>query len=74
MLADRLESLVPKTISIADAYVPYCYLHPEKITTKRMTIDCDEMGRTITRKGEQHEVVQDLDFEHFAKFLTEYLR
>ena len=73
MAAERLESLIPKFISIADVYVPYCYLHPDKLKTKRMTVNCDYKGNTYVTKGNKHEVVVDLDFEHFKQFLKESL-
>ncbi|MBW2993435.1 nucleoside hydrolase, partial [Candidatus Woesearchaeota archaeon] len=29
IVADMLESFIPKDLSVADAYIPYCFLHPE---------------------------------------------
>ncbi|MBI3623002.1 nucleoside hydrolase [Candidatus Pacearchaeota archaeon] len=69
-----LEGLVPQGVSIADVYVPYCFLHPEKLRTKRMTIDCDFDGETLVLPGQKHEVVRDLDFDHFKEFLDRYLK
>lgn len=74
LIAAELESLVPRDISIADVYVPYCFLHPERLVTERMTVDCDEKGKTWVRKGAKHEVVKDLDFVHFKEFLGKYLK
>ncbi len=76
-IADALDSLVPKEISIADVYIPYCFLHPENLSTERMTLDCDETGCTIVKdRGDgKHEVVMDLsDWKHFEEFVQDYIR
>lgn len=73
MAAEKLESLIPKDISISDVYVPYCYLHQDKLKIKRMTVNCCYNGETYITKGNKHQVVVDLDFEHFKRFLKENL-
>lgn len=70
----HLEAIMHKTISVHDVYVPYCFLHPEKIETQRMTIGCTPTGETVVQPGEKHEVVTNLDHRHFENFVKEYLK
>lgn len=71
--AKTFRSLIPLDISVADVFIPYCYLHPEKIKTTHMTLDCGFRGDTMVLPGEKHEVVVDIDFKHFHEFLQTYL-
>lgn len=72
-LACEMRPLLRQDISIADAYVPYCLLHPDRVRTKRLRLRCDAVGGTIVELGEQHEVVTEVDLEHFRAFLADYL-
>ncbi|MBL6992033.1 MAG: nucleoside hydrolase [Bacteriovoracaceae bacterium] len=72
-LADTLEGLIPKDVSISDVYVPYCLLHPEKLKLERKNITCNNKGNTVIRPGERHDVVMDLDYDHFRRFVEEYI-
>lgn len=74
LTAQTIESLIPQEIFIHDVFIPYCFLHPERLKTKKMTIDCDIEGRTYILKGEKHEVINDLDFNHFKEFINTYLK
>ncbi len=73
-IAERLRNNIPNGLSIADVYIPYCYLYPEKITLERLTMSSDEQGHTIILPGDKHEVVRDLDYDHFKEFLQAYLK
>lgn len=73
-LAKKVELLKLKNISVADAFVPYCFLHPEKIQTQKCLLDCTLKGETVVNVGSKHEVVTDLDFDHFQDFLLKYLK
>lgn len=74
IMARELESLIPRDVSIADVYVPYCYLHPDKLRTERMTLTSDNHGKTIVYPGDKLEVVRDLDWTHFQQFLQEWIK
>ena len=73
MIWEEIEKMVPKNVSVADVYIPYCYLHPERLTIERMTVGCDDQGKTLLLPSLKHEVVCDLDFDHFQQFLQHYL-
>jgi len=74
--------LIPTTLSVADVYVPYCLLHPEKLTTKQGIVECltkDKSqaifgGESRFTEGSKHEIVTDLDFDDFERFIGENLR
>ncbi len=74
MMKYIVENLPAKNIQVADVYVPYCFLNPDKLKTKRNTLDFDYTGRTLLRRGDKHEVVTDLDFNDFNSFLRENLK
>ncbi len=73
-LAKLLELLIPTQLSIADVYVPYCYLHPEKLIIEKGTVACTPEGRSTLKPGQKHDIVQDLDFDHFRNFVLEHLK
>lgn len=73
-LASIISSLVPKDLSVADAYIPYCFLHPEKLRTEKGIVTYEVDGETSILPGDKHEIVMDLDFKHFEEFLKTYLR
>ncbi len=73
-LAERLRRLMPRDVSISDTYVPYCFLYPDKIKVRKMTVDCDIDGATNILEGGKCDVVVDLDFKHFQGYLREYIR
>lgn len=68
----KLATAIPNDVSIADLYVPYVFLHPDKIKTEKRRFDCDLEGRTIQGVGKEHEVVADLDWKHFDNFVRGY--
>jgi len=70
----ELKSLVPKDVSVSDVYVPFCHLHPEALTTEKMTLSCSFDGRTLIGEGRKHDVVTNIDYTKFETFLLEYLR
>lgn len=72
--ASILEMAIPKDISVADVYVPYCFLNPERIKTERANVTIDWQGYSRREKGERHSIVTDLDFGDFKKFVGKYLR
>lgn len=74
-IINALEDMEPKTLSIADVYVPYCFLHPERLKTEQTTISCNPDGKTYRiPDGKKHEIVTDLDFDHFQYFVKQNLR
>ncbi|MBL6991848.1 MAG: hypothetical protein ISR65_18845 [Bacteriovoracaceae bacterium] len=68
-----LEGLIAKDISISDVYVPYCLLHPEKLKIERKNLSCDNQGLTIIEPGDKHNVIMDLDYNHFIDFIEKYI-
>jgi len=74
LVADELIRFVPKSISVADVYVPYCFLNGDKLKIEKRTVNCDFKGKTYFTSGEKHEIVTDLDFEHFQEYLKIYLK
>lgn len=72
--ASILELAIPKEISIADVYVPYCLLHPDKIKTEKANIRIDANGFSRRETGDKHSIVTDLNFDHFKDFIKEYLK
>ncbi|MEK6871481.1 MAG: hypothetical protein AABX16_01105, partial [Nanoarchaeota archaeon] len=75
MLAHLLEDTSPQTLSVSDVYVPYCYLHPDKITTVKGTFKgFDVLGSSQFDSKGKHDVVFNLDYQHFAEFLKENIR
>lgn len=73
-VAEVLTALVPENVSVSDAYVPYCFLHSENLVTEKMNLTCDLEGRTIVLPGEKHEIVREIDYKDFERFLKENLR
>lgn len=73
-LSRVLDRLAPQDLSIADVYVPYCFLHPEKLVIKTGNVVPTPNGHCILREGSKHKIIMDLDFEHFKNFLHNYLR
>jgi hypothetical protein len=56
-------------------YVPYCFLYPEKLTKIRgKVVGSREMGKTKVLDGDRCDIITDLDFNHFLKFLQDYIR
>lgn len=73
-VAREFESCVPRNVSVADVYVPYCYLNPNKMGIEKMNLTCDFQGHTEILPGKKHDVVRELDYNHFESYLKEYLR
>jgi len=73
-IATTLEQEYPKEISVADVYIPYCYLYPERIKIKKETARCTITGETYFEDSARHNIVTDLDFDHFQTFLRDNLK
>ncbi len=73
-VANILKMLKPKTISIADLYLPYCYLNPRKIKTINGTVLVDFTGMSALGHGEKHTIVTGIDFDHFKEFLNKNVK
>lgn len=69
LLTSKMIECVPKDLSIADVYVPYCFLNPEKIQTERTNVTIDTQGYSRKKQGKKHEIVTDLDYNDFKRFL-----
>jgi inosine-uridine nucleoside N-ribohydrolase len=72
--AGILEMAILKDISVADVYVPYCFLHPERTKTERANVTINPQGYSRKQRGERHSIVTDLDFGDFREFVDKYLR
>ncbi len=72
--AQLLRHIVPKHIYVPDIFVPYCFLHPERIRTERKTMECTPHGESAALAGEKHEIVTGVDLEHMGMFAGKYLR
>ena len=74
-VAQVLEGLKKTNMSVADVFVPYCYMNPDKIETTlgNVTIDPD-FGRSTLTQGVRHEVVTKVYYSDFDKYLKEYLK
>lgn len=73
-IAHRLRSLLRQRISVADIFVPYCFLYPERTITTRGDIQYLGKGFSKFVDGDRCEVVIGFDAWHFESFLKEYLR
>ena len=70
LMARILEMLVPNELSVSDAFVPYCYLNPGKITTIKGRVKIiDSEGASTLEEGDKHSVVVNVDFQDFERFL-----
>ncbi len=69
-----LKNFLPRDVSIPDVYVPYCFLHPERIKTEICNIKVDYDGKCIKTEGDNHTIVTDIDIEHFKEFINDNLR
>jgi len=75
MLAKALLDCIPIKISIADVYVPYCFANPERIQTTKGIVHIEGLeGKVFLGKGEKHQIVTDIDFEHFKDYIEKYIR
>lgn len=74
MIAKELENIIPKSISIADVYIPYCFLNPDKIKTEKTTVKIEFDGTSYKIPGNKHTIVTDIDWDHYKEFLKEYVR
>ena len=46
----------------------------QRALVEKRTVNCDFKGKTYFTSGEKHEIVTDLDFEHFQEYLKIYLK
>ncbi len=74
IVAEELKKIRAKSLSVADVFVPYCFLHPERIQTKRGTVHFTPRSESLLEAGEKHEIVTMIDYHHFEEFLREYLK
>ena len=72
-ISSIMEMAIPKNLSVSDVYVPYCFLNPDKIKTKKVRISINQEGHSKIEKGDKHLFVTDLDFNDFRKFIRENL-
>ncbi len=72
-LAFILQEQILKDISVADVYVPYCYMYPDKIKTEKSTVVIDYNGMSSKTEGNKHIIVKEIDYSHFENFIKNYL-
>lgn len=69
-----LKSLAPQNISVADVYVPFCFLYHQALFTQVGTVSIDYMGFSTFSIGEgKHRVVENIQFQEFEMFLNQSL-
>jgi hypothetical protein len=64
----------PKSMSLADVYVPYCYMHPERLITRKVNLGVTEDGFTRVETGDKHDLVIGIDYSHFSDYVKNYLK
>ena len=65
---------VPKDIAVHDTFTIYALIHPEKIKTRKVNLNVGKNGEMFIEKGDKHNLVIDLNYEHFKEFLKTYLK
>lgn len=74
-VVDSLKHAKPKNFSVSDVYIPFCYMHPESIQVTRKTIEFDgSYAESYMTNGVKHEIVTDINADHFQSFLKKYLK
>lgn len=73
-IASKLEGAVPKTLSVSDVYVPYCFSFPERLKTRKGTVVFEMDGNSKLLEGERHEVVTEIDYSDFESYLKKFCR
>jgi len=73
-VVDMLESFKPKSLSIADIYIPFCYLNPSDLKIETANVEISSYGVSVKKPGEKHKIVRDIDWNGFKKYIKKYLR
>ncbi|MBW2967409.1 nucleoside hydrolase [Candidatus Woesearchaeota archaeon] len=63
------EEIDVKGFKISDVFVAYATLHPDRTVRKRVTAEVDAQGIMTLHPGIAHEIVTDVDYEHFEEFV-----
>ncbi|MBS3080548.1 nucleoside hydrolase [Candidatus Pacearchaeota archaeon] len=75
ILPKVLEMVIPKSLSVADVFIPYCYLYPERLRVKKGNlIGGERIGETRFVEGDRCDVVFDIDYDHFDTFIQTYIK
>jgi inosine-uridine nucleoside N-ribohydrolase len=74
ILADLIEKQRVTDVHIADVYVPYCFLHRDKLAIEVVDVSCTVRGETFCMPGRRHEIVRNMDYGHFKEFVKAYLK
>ena len=74
IVARELERIRVRDLSVADVFVPYCFLHPDQIKTKKGTVKFTSHGESYLKPEKKHEIVTAINYNHFQEFLKKYLR
>jgi hypothetical protein len=69
IIARCLEESAPKTISVADVYVPYCYLYSDRLICQKGSLKGSESGGSEYKEEGNKNIVVNLDYNHFRQFL-----
>ncbi len=72
-ILDFLNNHQIEKISVHDVYTIYSIIHPEKTKIEHCKIEVDNEGRMTKNKGSKHKIITNLDYEHFEKFIDQYL-
>ncbi|MDP3882172.1 MAG: nucleoside hydrolase [Nanoarchaeota archaeon] len=70
-----LETIGPKTLSLADVFVPYCFLYPDHLSVRKGSVKVSlPFGQAELIEGDKHEIVTGIDVDHFKEFVSRSLR
>ncbi|VVC03062.1 Pyrimidine-specific ribonucleoside hydrolase RihA [Candidatus Bilamarchaeum dharawalense] len=61
-------------MGVYDAYIPYMLEHPERVKVDSCNLSVDKVGKLHRESGASHNLVVDVDHEHFKQFLRQRLR
>lgn len=63
-----------KNFGVSDVYVIYSLLHPDRTQTTRVNVQVGNNGVMTTTEGDRHNIITDLDYQDFEKFLIKTLQ
>jgi len=64
-----------KDFSVADVYIPYCFMNQDKLKTIEGTVKLDyPFGKSVISEGKKHKIVTDIDYNDFDQYIKKYLK